>query len=157
MGLTEVYRLARHEEELSRLRRVLALRGLLATGKSQREVAQMLGVSQPAVSQQLALDVSARVEDPAELVAAAAPVLTDIATEHGFSDVAVYGSVARHEARADSDVDLLVTPPPEATIADMLQLQALFERVLGRRVDLTSRRGLRSPLDDDIVREAVAL
>lgn len=139
------------------MRRVLALRGLLATGKSQREVAQMLGVSQPAVSQQLALDVSARVEDPAELVAAAAPVLTDIATEHGFSDVAVYGSVARHEARADSDVDLLVTPPPEATIADMLQLQALFERVLGRRVDLTSRRGLRSPLDDDIVREAVAL
>lgn len=153
----ETYRLARHDEERSRLRRVLALRGLIATGRSQREVAQMLGVSQPAVSQQLAVDLLARVDEPAQLVDAAAPVLTKIAAERGFSDLAVYGSVARHEARADSDIDLLVTPPPGATIADMLQLQAVLERVLGRRVDLTSRRGLRSPLDDDVLREAVAL
>jgi len=37
----------------ARLRRVPALRAMLAAGKSQRETAQELGVSQPAVSQQL--------------------------------------------------------------------------------------------------------
>jgi len=50
--LTE-YREARHSEDVARLRRVLALRAMAATGMNQREIAAALGVSQPAVSQRL--------------------------------------------------------------------------------------------------------
>ncbi|MDQ4112981.1 MAG: helix-turn-helix domain-containing protein, partial [Actinomycetota bacterium] len=53
MTVVAAYRQARHDEEIARLRRVLALRAMVASGMSQREIADELGVSQPAVSQQL--------------------------------------------------------------------------------------------------------
>lgn len=53
MGLLAEYRDARRDEDVSRLRRVLALRAMIATGMSQRQIAEGLGISQPAVSQQL--------------------------------------------------------------------------------------------------------
>ena len=53
MTLVSEYRDARREEDVARLRRVLALRAMVANGMSQRQIADALGVSQPAVSQQL--------------------------------------------------------------------------------------------------------
>ena len=51
MALLSECREARHDEDVARLRRVLALRAMVATGMSQREIATALGISQPAVSQ----------------------------------------------------------------------------------------------------------
>lgn len=53
MSVIAEYREARRGEDIARLRRVLALRALLADGVSQRDAADQLGVSQPAISQQL--------------------------------------------------------------------------------------------------------
>lgn len=53
MTLVAEYRAARHSEDVARLRRVLALRAMVASGMSQRDTAAELGVSQPAVSQRL--------------------------------------------------------------------------------------------------------
>ena len=53
MTLLSAYRDARHDEDIARLRRVLALRAMVASGLSQREIAEALGITQPAVSQQL--------------------------------------------------------------------------------------------------------
>ena len=53
MDLLHDYASARHDEEIARLRRALALRALVASRASQRQIAEGLGVSQSAVSQQL--------------------------------------------------------------------------------------------------------
>ena len=53
MTLLAEYRDARHDEDVARLRRVIALRAMVATGMSQQQVGDALGISQPAVSQQL--------------------------------------------------------------------------------------------------------
>jgi predicted transcriptional regulator len=53
MSPLAAYLAARRDEGISRARRLLALRAMAATGMSQREIADALGVSQPAVSQQL--------------------------------------------------------------------------------------------------------
>jgi transcriptional regulator with XRE-family HTH domain len=50
MSLVLDYRDARRSESVSRLRRVIALRAMLASGKSQREVAPSVGLSQPAIA-----------------------------------------------------------------------------------------------------------
>ena len=139
---------------MARLRRVLALRAMLAVGMTQRAVADALGITQPAVSQQAKADVAV---DAETLIEAAAPVLKDLAADRGFADLAVFGSVARGQSRPDSDIDLLARPPSGATIADLLDLQELFERVLGRPVDVISYAGLKDGIDDDVLREAVAL
>ena len=157
MGLLAEYRDAKREEQIARLRRVLALRAMAATGMSQRRIADALGVTQPAVSQQLKSgpeldDVHAEV-----LLEAAAPVLKALAAEHGYSRLAVFGSIARHQARKDSDVDLLVETPEGTSSFDFTRFKQLVEHILGREVDLVSYGGLKANVDDDIRRGAVLL
>jgi len=155
MSLLLEYQSAREVEELARLKRVLALRAMLATGSTQRQVGAALGVSQPAVSQQLK-NVPAVCSDPVALVDAGGSILRGVAEDRGFADLAVFGSVARREARRDSDIDLLVRPPAGTTIAEMESLRRVFEEILDHPVDLVSYGGLK-PVDDDILREAVLL
>lgn len=157
MTLLVEYGKARHDEDAARLRRVLALRAIAATGMSQREIAAALGISQPAVSQQLkAAPDLARVH-PEALLEAAAPVLKRLAEEAGYARLAVFGSVARGEARQDSDIDLLVEAPEGTSSFGLIRFTQLLERVLGRQIDLVDYGGLKPKLDDDIRGEAVLL
>ena len=95
--------------------------------------------------------------DPEALVEAAAPVLRRLAEESGYGRLAVFGSVARREARQDSDIDLLVEAPEGTSSFGFIRFQQLIERVLGREIDLVEYGGLKAKLDDDIRREAVLL
>ena len=157
MTLLAEYRDARHDEDVARLRRVLALRALVATGLSQRQVAESLGISQPAVSQQLRSAPDLEGIHPEELLEAAAPVLTTLAAERGHGRLAVFGSVARGEARQDSDLDLIVDAPAGTSSFEFVRFKQLIEQVLGREVDLISYGGLTPTMDDDIRRDAVLL
>ena len=94
---------------------------------------------------------------PVSANCAAAPVLRELGEEHGFSDLAVFGSVAWGEARQDSDIDLVVQPPAHTSISDFVAFRDLVERTLGRPVDVISYGGLKPGIDDDVRREAVPL
>lgn len=157
MTLVDEYRDARQQEDVARARRSLALRAMVATGMSQRQIAEALGISQPAVSQQLRSAPDLDRLHPDLLLAAAAPVLKALAAERGFRRLSVFGSVARGQARTDSDLDLLVSAPQGTSSFDLVQFQQLLARVLGRQVDLVEFDGLKPGLDDDIRREAVLL
>lgn len=157
MTLLAEYRGARRDEEVARLRRVIALRAMVATGMSQRQIAESLGISQPAVSQQLKFGHGLDEVHPAALLEAAAPVLKALAAEYGYQRVAVFGSVARHAARADSDIDLIVESPDSTSSFEFLRFKQLLEQVLGREIDLIDYGGLKPKLDDDIRGEAVLL
>jgi predicted nucleotidyltransferase len=146
---------ARRDERIARFRRLLELRAMVATGTSQRQIADALGVTQPAVSQQLKAARELDAVDPEVLLEAAGPVLTALAAERGYSRLAVFGSVARGRATRDSDIDLLVEAPEGTSTFDFLRFRQLIENVLGRDVDLVSYGGLKPGLDDDIHRDAV--
>lgn len=157
MALLAEYREARHGEDVARLRRVLALRGMLAAGMSQREIASALGISQPAVSQQLKAASDLSSVHPGMLVEAAAPVLRRLAEGAGYGRLAIFGSVARGEATEGSDIDLLVDAPEGTSSFGFIKFKQLIEQVLGRQIDLIDYGGLKPKLDDDIRREAVLL
>ncbi|MGH9248880.1 MAG: nucleotidyltransferase domain-containing protein [Acidimicrobiales bacterium] len=157
MTLIAGYRDARRDEGIARLRRVLALRAMVATGMSQRQIANALGITQPAVSQQLKFAPELDVVHPEVLLEAAAPILKSLAAEHGYTRLAVFGSVARHQARQDSDIDLLVEAPEGTSTFGFIRFKQLIEQVLGREIDLIDYGGLKPMLDDDIRREAVLL
>lgn len=157
MTLLAEYSNARHEEDVARLRRVLALRAMVASGMSQREIAEALGITQPAVSQQLKYAPALAEVHPEALLEAAAPVLKALAAEHGYSRLSVFGSVARHQARQDSDIDLIVAAPADTSSFGFVRFKQLIEQVLGRPIDLIEFGGLKPKLDDDIRREAVPL
>lgn len=157
MSLLAQYSDARHNEDVARLRRVVALRAMLATGMTQRQIADALGVTQPAVSQQLRNVRALEHVHPDLLVEAASPVLRSLAADRGYRRLAVFGSVARGEARDDSDIDLIVDEPEGTSSFEFVRFKQLIERVLGREIDLISYGGLKPTLDSDIEREAVLL
>jgi uncharacterized protein len=73
----------------------------------------------------------------------------------GVVAVAIFGSVARNEARPDSDVDVLVEFGVPVGLFTLIRLERYLTGVFGRRVDLTTPGGLKRQLRDQILREAV--
>jgi predicted nucleotidyltransferase len=83
--------------------------------------------------------------------------IQSIAAKHGAGNLRVFGSVARGDARENSDVDLLIDivgPPtpwfPGGLLSDL-------ETALGRRVDIVIARSLHPLLRESILKEAVPL
>jgi hypothetical protein len=99
--------------------------------------------------------VSTRVTSLEDLKARRAEILA-AARRRRASRVRVFGSVARGEARLDSDIDFLVEFDPEASLVDQVGLIQDLERLLGVGVDVVSSGGLR-PRHEAIRAEAVDL
>ena len=95
--------------------------------------------------------------NPQEQVKAHRSQILTLARQHGAQKVYLFGSIARGEATADSDIDVLVELEPGRSLFDLggllMELQALF----GRRVDVVTPAGLRERIRDRVLREAVPL
>jgi uncharacterized protein len=77
---------------------------------------------------------------------------------HHVATRSVFGSVARGEARPDSDVDLMVEFDRTATFELYLDLKEFLEEVLGHPVDLVTSKSVRPRLrpfiEQDMLRVA---
>lgn len=82
--------------------------------------------------------------------------IADLVRRHRGRSVAVFGSVARGEDDASSDIDFLVEFEPGSSLFDLVHLQDALSELLGSPVDVVSVGGLK-PGDDDIRREAIPL
>jgi uncharacterized protein len=86
-----------------------------------------------------------------------APQIRALATEHGARNVRVVGSVARGTDREDSDLDLVVTFDAGVGLLSHSKLVLELEKLLGRRVDVASDRGLRADVREKLEAEAKPL
>ena len=73
----------------------------------------------------------------------------------GIARLAVFGSVARGEASAGSDVDILVEFIGRADFDRYMTLKERLESLLGTRVDLVTTKAIRPELRPRIEQEAV--
>ncbi len=80
-----------------------------------------------------------------------------LATQHGARNIRVFGSVARGDNRADSDVDFLVDVEPGRTLLDIIALEQDLQELIGQRVDVLTDGGLSPYLQQQILSEAAAL
>ncbi len=80
-----------------------------------------------------------------------------IANRHGARHVRIFGSVARGEAEAESDVDFLVKMDPDRSLLDLSGLVADLKDLLGRNVDVVSEDGIYWLLRRRILKEAKPL
>ena len=120
-----------------------------AAGLSQRQLAEMSGVKQPLIAAiergarapseaaRNALEHALRVRPSALLHARRAEVLAAVA-RIGAKDPQVFGSVARGDDVPGSDIDLLVTFPPDADIVTLLTLEEELAGILTVPVDVVS-------------------
>lgn len=79
-----------------------------------------------------------------------------IAARHGVHDVRLVGSVARGDADAASDVDLLVTVEPGRSLLDLAGLHDDLVALLGVEVSLLTS-GSRLGRDPQVLADATAL
>ena len=86
-----------------------------------------------------------------------APVIERLARASRLSEVRVYGSVARGTSTDESDVDLLVSADPDATMFDLAQFERDMELLLQADVSAVSVAALDPDRGAGVLAEAVAL
>ncbi len=78
--------------------------------------------------------------------------------DYGIAELAVFGSVARGEATASSDIDLLYTLGPESQLGwDIEDLSDKLSDAFGRPVDLVSKKYLSKRLRGRVLAEAIVV
>jgi predicted nucleotidyltransferase len=88
-------------------------------------------------------------EKRAEILAAAA--------RRGATNLRIFGSVARGDDDAQSDVDFLVDLEKGRSLMDLGGLLVDLEHILGRSVDVITEKGLRTRIRDRVLSEAQPL
>jgi predicted nucleotidyltransferase len=92
-----------------------------------------------------------------EIISARRADVLAAAKRHGVTSIKVFGSVARGDARDDSDVDFLVEVGPHHSAFFPGGLVMDLEEILGRRVDVVEPDALHRLIKDRVLREAVPL
>jgi predicted nucleotidyltransferase len=73
----------------------------------------------------------------------------------GVQSISIFGSVARNQARKNSDVDILVDFEKPVGLFAYARLKMYLEEILEHPVDLVTPEALRQEFREDILREAI--
>lgn len=164
----------------------LLRRARRGAGLSQAELAARAGISQSVISayesghRQPAVPTLAALIDaagydlvlrarrqPGRLAALSGPLgrrvrsrrreLVAAAAAHGVTNLRVFGSVARGQEQAGSDIDLLADLPPGISLLGLGRLTEDLEAITGSRVDLVPASDLKPGVRARVEAEVVAL
>ncbi|HEY5220867.1 MAG TPA: nucleotidyltransferase family protein [Candidatus Paceibacterota bacterium] len=70
-------------------------------------------------------------------------------------EIGIFGSVARGEQTAVSDVDVLVEFSEPVGFFTFLDLESFLSKTFGKKVDLATKRALKPAVKDQILKDAV--
>lgn len=82
--------------------------------------------------------------------------LADLCRRYGIRELALFGSAVRRDLRPGSDIDVMVEFDPSVRIGP-LKFESLgedLEALVGRKVDLVTKRGLKSWIRPYVLKEA---
>lgn len=82
-------------------------------------------------------------------------IVTPILDRYGVKRAAVFGSTARGEAGANSDIDLMIESAEPLGLFKLAELNYVLEDALKRKVDLVKNTALKPSLKENILRDAV--
>jgi predicted nucleotidyltransferase len=80
-----------------------------------------------------------------------------IAAQHGARTIRLFGSTARGDPRAGSDIDLLVDLEPGRSLLDLIAIKQDLEDVLGRPVDVVTEAAISPYIRQRVLADAIPL
>jgi predicted nucleotidyltransferase len=83
--------------------------------------------------------------------------IIQLAEMHGAYNVRIFGSVARGDARKNSDIDFLVDMEPGRSLFDLGGLLVDLQKLLDMDVDVVTEKGLRKRIRDQVLDEAIPI
>lgn len=101
--------------------------------------------------------VRGRLGPPADKLRRHRRRLLDAAEKHGIGHLRAFGSLARGEATAASDVDLLVDLKPGHTLLDLAAFRREAGEILDLPVDVATADMLKDRIRDEVLSEALPL
>lgn len=82
--------------------------------------------------------------------------LAELCRQYSVQELSLFGSMARGDNRPDSDIDILVVFQPNAPIG-LIEYAGLMEdlsELMGRKVDLVSKKYLKPLIRDEVLQDA---
>jgi uncharacterized protein len=90
-----------------------------------------------------------------EVLAALRAAMPELRQRWSIRSLALFGSVAREEAGAASDLDILVEFEESVILSDFLPIAERLSAMTGRSVELVSRRALKPFIGRQVLQEAI--
>jgi predicted nucleotidyltransferase len=84
-------------------------------------------------------------------------IIINMCRDNEISMVGIFGSTARGEASASSDIDLLVRFAKPTSLLSMVRLERKLSEILGRKVDLLTESAISPYLKDRILKELMVI
>lgn len=81
------------------------------------------------------------------------PVITRILKKYGVVEAAIFGSVARGEAKKGSDLDLMIKMGPMLNLFEYVRMKHELEKAVGTKVDLVNRDKIKPRLKPFIMQD----
>jgi uncharacterized protein len=83
--------------------------------------------------------------------------LLEAAARHGVDHLRAFGSLARGETKAESDIDFLVDLKPDRTLLDLAAFRREAAEILDLPVDVATADMLKERIRDEVLSEALPL
>jgi predicted nucleotidyltransferase len=80
---------------------------------------------------------------------------TILRDKYFVKDIGIFGSVARGEQTAESDIDILVEFSEPVGFFAFLDLENFLSGALGKKVDLVTKRALKPAVKNQILKDAI--
>ncbi|MBO8182558.1 MAG: nucleotidyltransferase family protein [Archaeoglobus sp.] len=81
----------------------------------------------------------------------------ELKEKYGVKKIGIFGSFVRGEAKEDSDVDILVEFEKPIGFFKFLELEDYLGSLIGRKVDLVSKKALKPHIGKYILEEVVTV
>jgi predicted nucleotidyltransferase len=80
-----------------------------------------------------------------------------VSRQHGARRVRIFGSTARGQTNATSDLDILVDMETKRSLLDIVAIKQDLEDMLGCKVDVVTESALSPYIRKDVLKEAITL
>lgn len=84
-------------------------------------------------------------------------IIEPVLKEEGVMKAAIFGSFARGEQKAKSDIDILVQLPQGKSLLDLIRLENKLKEKLGRDVDVITYGSIHPLLKDSILSSQIPI
>ena len=81
----------------------------------------------------------------------------ELKEKYSVKEIGIFGSFARGEAKEDSDIDILVEFEKPIGLFKFLELEEYLSNLIGREVDLVSKKALKPHIGKHILEEVITI
>ncbi len=78
-----------------------------------------------------------------------------LSNQYNVKELGVFGSVARGQNSQSSDIDLLVEFSEPIGLFKFIELENYLSELLGKKVDLVSKKALKTAIKEDVLKEVI--